>query len=149
MVLSCLVEPLVSPLTGRDTSGHRRTALTGTRLLATALAMSALATVSNMAEAEEIAAHAAQVEQTHVVRSAHKKSDPIPYHVLLQTEFLIRLIDADVGMPEESPWFETKALDTHRLKNKRDIAAGLAPRSGAELFSGRLHGGAPSPSLRI
>src|SRR5687768_5056176 len=76
MVLSCLVEPLVSPLIGQGTSGPRRTSLTRTRLLATAIAVSALVTLSSPASGAELqlekAPHAA-------MRNAHQKPAPKPY----------------------------------------------------------------------
>jgi hypothetical protein len=148
MVLSCLVEPLVSPLVGQGISGRRRTALLGTRLLSTALALTALSTVAGMAEAEEIAAHA-KTEEARVAPNAHKKPDPVPYRVLLQTEFLLPHANAEIQMPEESPWFENKAHHAHRLKDERDIRRAQGPRFGHLHPIDHLYGGGSSTSLRI
>src|SRR5258708_6592331 len=90
MVLSCLVEPLVSPLTGRGTGGSR---LSGTRLLSTALACSAVLAIAGSAGE----AKAAEMERVRVAkkidfeaRNAHRKPEPIPYRELLQSVFVRR-----------------------------------------------------------
>jgi hypothetical protein len=153
MVLSCLVEPLVSPLTGQDTSGRRRTGLTGTRLLSTALACASAIVLAGAAGE----AKAAELEQARIAekcdfeaRNAHKKPDPIPYQKLLQTIFLK---SEDRGLDLlgalESPCFEQTAIDVHRLRRKRD----LVPREGPNLGLGqridRLYGGTASTFLRF
>lgn len=154
MVLSCLVEPLVSPLTGQDTSGRRRTGLTGTRLLSTALACaSAIALAGAAGEAK-----AAELEQARIAkkcdfesRNAHKKPDPIPYQKLLQTIFLKsedRCLDL-LGAPAESPCFEQATIDVHRLKHKRDLVPIEGPNLGLGQRIDRLYGGTAGTYLRF
>src|SRR5687767_8119955 len=111
MVLSCLVEPLVSPLTGRGTSGHRRSALTGTRLAMTALAASALVALSGATLKNEKIYAPAKAEK--VVQNAHKKPEATPYRVLLETVFLVRAREDLISMPGEAACFEQKPLDYH------------------------------------
>jgi hypothetical protein len=156
MVLSCLVEPLVSPLTGRDTSGHRRSALTGTRLLSTALACASMIAIAGQAAEEK----AAEIENARIAqkidfeaRNAHKKPDPIPYRELLATVFARRddLLASMKVAEGEAPSFDQKAIDAHahRLRHKRDIVEGSGPGLGLGRLIDRLYGGTATTFLRF
>ena len=135
MVLSCLVEPLVSPLIGRGTGGPgrsapmRRTGLGRSRLAASALITSALLiAASSMPSADEIV----QEETTEVARNAHKKPDPIPYR---------QVLDAFIARDEKvmsfdliaAPEFESEAILMSRLKHSRDIVRDTGPGLGLGL----------------
>src|SRR5687767_15877525 len=119
MVLSCLVEPLVSPLIGRGTGGPgRRSTIRRSRLAASALITSALLVcASSMPSADELLENEKTEE---VARNAHKKPDPIPYRRVLD-EFIARedkILSFDLI---QAPEFESEAILLSRLKHSRDI----------------------------
>jgi hypothetical protein len=130
MVLSCLVEPLVSPLIGRGTGGPGRTGLSRSRLAASAQITSALlVAASSMPSADELLQ---QEETTEVARNAHKKPDPIPYR---------QVLDAFIARDEKimsfdliaAPEFESEAILMSRLKHSRDIVRDTGPGLGLGL----------------
>ncbi len=126
MVLSCLVEPLVSPLIGRGASGPgRRSGLGRSRLAATALIASALlVSAKGLPSVDEL-----KQETTEVARNAHKKPDPIPYHQIL-AQFVRREDDQRVLALVEAPAFEWDAITAHRLKHSRDLVRDTGPGLG-------------------
>jgi hypothetical protein len=151
MVLSCLVEPLVSPLTGRGTSGGpRRSALIGTRLAMTALAASALIAVSGAELRGERIVAPAKAER--VVANAHKKPDAIAYQQLLETVFaayVLRDEDDLVREPGLAASFEQAALGDHRLRDIRNMIRDSGPALGLGLRIDRLAGGSDATWLRF
>lgn len=150
MVLSCLVEPLVAPLTGRSAS--RGSALSGSRLATTALAVGALLTLAQTAEARALAEQGgAPKAEAAVVHNAHAKPAPLPYRVLFQVELAIREEDAQdlLAPPAEAPSFEQHALDAHRLRHRRDIIRDGSPSLGLGRRLDRLFGGTSSTYLRF
>ena len=130
MVLSCLVEPLVSPLIGRGTGGPgRRSTIRRSRLAASALITSALLVcASSMPSADDLL----EEKQEEVARNAHKKPDPIPYRQVLD-EFIARedkILSFDlIAAPE----FESEAILLSRLKHSRDIVRDTGPGLGLGL----------------
>lgn len=132
MVFSCLVEPLVAPLVGRRASAPGRgSALTKSRLAATALATSALlalASSANAAEREEQAVRASKPEAT-LVRNAHKPPAPMPSRVVLEAS-LGRVERFQLEAPGEAPEFEWDAIFAHRLKHSRDLVRDTGPGLG-------------------
>lgn len=152
MVLSCLVEPLVSPLIGRGKSGLGRSSLAGTRLASTALAVSVLIAISGTVSASELVAKASRsevrAEQT-VARNAHAKPAPVPYSELLRTVFAFRRLETLAAEPGESPIFEQKALAFDRLRHQRDIVRDPGPGLGLGQRLDRIYGGRDSTFLRF
>jgi hypothetical protein len=130
MVLSCLVEPLVSPLIGRGTGGPgRRSGVRRSRLAASALVTSALLIcASSMPSADEML----EEKTEEVARNAHKKPDPIPYREVLD-EFVARedkILSFDlIAAPE----FESEAILLSRLRHSRDIVRDTGPGLGLGL----------------
>jgi hypothetical protein len=128
MVLSCLVEPLVSPLIGRGASGPGRSGIRRSRLAASALITSALfVCASSMPSLDDV-----KEEQPAAVRNAHKKPDPIPYR---------QVLDAFIARDEKimcfdliaAPEFESEAILMSRLKHSRDIVRDTGPGLGLGL----------------
>jgi hypothetical protein len=129
MVLSCLVEPLVSPLIGRGASGPgRRSGISRSRLAASALITSALLVcASSIDSVDEVKA-----EEPAAQRNAHKKPDPIPYRQVLD-EFVARdekIMSFDLIA---APDFESEAILMSRLKHSRDIVRDTGPGLGLGL----------------
>lgn len=148
MVLSCLVEPLVSPLVGRGTTGRRRSGLSGTRLASTALACTALLALANPARAETILADANEVRIDRTVRNAHVKPKTMSYLELVQTVFTVQRRE-ELAAPPESACFEQDAVEAHRLKHKRDIVRDSGPSLGLGQRIDRLFGASTKTYLRF
>lgn len=131
MVLSCLVEPLVSPLVGRGTSGPgRKSGLRRSRFAATALAASALMAVSTCVDVSTLREEAkAAAPEAKVVRNAHRRPDATPYRVVLAA-FLGREENPLLAEPGEAPDFEHRALYVHRLRHRRDLGIDPGPVLG-------------------
>ena len=132
MVLSCLVEPLVSPLIGRGASGPgRRSGFRRSRLAASALVASALLVcASSMPSADDVLQE--KETEAEVVRNAHKKPDPIPYRQVLDS-FIARedkILSFDLIA---APDFESEAILMSRLKHSRDIVRDTGPGLGLGL----------------
>jgi hypothetical protein len=143
MVLSCLVEPLVPPLTGR---GTRRSALSGTRLAMTALAASIVALSGATFKGEKV--HAPAKAEKTVVANAHKRPDAIPYRVQFAHLFLASAIEK-IAEPGEAACFEQKALGDHRLRHKKNLIRETGPSLGLALRLDRLRGGSAETWLRF
>ena len=124
MVLSCLVEPLVSPRVGRGPSGPRRSRLSKSRLAATAIMVSALAAVTTNVDAAE---HESKAER--IYRTAHKRPDPIPLREIVAAHVAQANKD-ELPAPGEAPVFEWDAIFAHRLKHCRDIVRDQGPGLG-------------------
>ncbi len=109
MIYSCLVQPLVS---GR---GRAATALTRTRVLATALACSALLAVGGAPA--EVITEAPENQVVH--RNAHQKPESIPY----QTHFQVGLPAAREDQLIQltlAPDYDQVALHKSRLRRGHD-----------------------------
>lgn len=164
MVLSCLVEPLVSPLVGRGASGPgRKSGFRRSRLGATALAASALLVCAgSLPSADDLLKENKKEER--VVRNAHAKPAPIPSAVQLAELLAVREEEAPtLGAPAEAPEFEWDAVLAHRLKHSRDIVRDTGPGLGLGIridrtrgavsstfclyASGQHRSGAPNPAL--
>jgi hypothetical protein len=146
MVLSCLVEPLVPPLTGRGTGGPRRSALAGTRLAMTALAASIVALSGASFKGEKV--HAPAKAESTVVCNAHKRPDAIPYRVQFAHLYLAAELEK-LAEPGEAACFEQKALGDHRLRDKKNLIRDTGPGLGLALRLDRLRGGSAETWLRF
>jgi len=112
MIRSCLIAPLVQPLIASRFG--RRTGLSGSRLAATALCLSALAAVTTYADATRAALESASLRsklESNVVANAHRLPEKVAPKVLLErflnTEALVARRE-DVGLvaaPALSPDF--------------------------------------------
>src|SRR3990170_3313570 len=127
MVLSCLVEPLVSPLVGRGTSGvGRRTALRRSRFASTALAATALLAATTMVDASELRrGETAEHTEAETAFNPHKRPDLAPARIVLAD--LVRRADEGLVMsPTEAPSFDQRAVFAHRLRHQArlDLEAG-------------------------
>ena len=134
MIRSCLIAPLVEPLVASRVG--RRTALSGSRLAATALALSALAAVTTYADATRgaLESHSLRSKiESSVVANAHRLPDKIASKVLLE-RFLTteaRRQDDLVSAPVESPDFDPPPIDS-RLAAKSRV-----PNPGSRLAEAR------------
>lgn len=163
MVLSCLVEPLVSPLIGRGAGGPgRKSGFRRSRLGATALAASALLVCAQgLPSADDLLK---EKNEERVVCNAHAKPAPIPSRVQLAELLAVREDEApELAAPVEAPEFEWDAVFAHRLKHSRDIVRDTGPGLGLGLridrtrgavsrtfclfASGQHRSGAPNPAL--
>lgn len=130
MVRSCLVQPLVAPLVGSGTRGPgRRTGLSRSRLLATALTATLLVTVATQADAVEAAMSPHQVEMK--AGTAHQKPKPIPTRDLLQVLMPPVVSTKTVLLPGVAPHFDWDAVEAHRRRQR------VVPHDGASLATGR------------
>lgn len=142
MVLSCLVEPLVAPLTGSS----RRSALSGTRLAMTALAASIVALSGAQLKGEKIVAPAKA--ETTVVCNAHKRPEAIPYRVQFAHLFMASTV-VELAEPGLAASFEQEALGDHRLRDKKNLIRDTGPGLGLALRLDRLRGGSAETWLRF
>jgi hypothetical protein len=157
MVLSCLVEPLVSPLKGRGASGPGRSMIMRSRLATSALIASALYVAASSMPASEIVE-----EREQVACNAHRRPDPKPYRELFEIPvWAVAREDDRMRAPEASAEFEWDAVVAHRLTHARNIARDTGPGLGrgrridrtrrspvltyALFGSGRHRAGSPRP----
>lgn len=151
MVRSCLIAPLVKPLVGRGAAGvGRRSAIGRSRILGTALALSALCSVSTMADAarETLEAEARKSKiESNVKANAHRAPKKIAARVLLDRFLALVAAREDdiVSAPGEAPEFDNDAIallsSRHRLRHLGFSAPGCAGLALASRVD-RLHSGA-------
>lgn len=146
MVLSCLVEPLIS-------GGRRKSALSGSRIAVTALAATALLALSGASiKGDKIKAPAPAKAEQVVKANAHKKPEAIPYRVQfaqLFTAVAATREDDILVEPGEAASFEQASLHEHRLRHKRDLIRETGPCLGVALRRDRLRGGSADTWLRF
>ena len=138
--MSCLVEPLVSPLVGRGADVRaRRTGLARSRLAASALMMTAVMAVGSTTAGDLIDRTDAVREAERVYRNPHKPPAPIPYHEVARVFGHVKVIHEPekqgvrVARPGLAPRFEWDAIWASRLKHACDSS----PGSGSVLTRGR------------
>lgn len=153
MVRSCLIEPLVKPLIAPRAGLGRRSALSGSRLAATALALSALAAVTTYAHATQDALESASLRsklESAVAANAHRPPAKVASKALLErflAEYAADALSATparrqddlVEAPALAPDFDQDALDLTRLR--QSSAADPGPRLAIAALTSRLRGG--------
>lgn len=159
MVRSCLIEPLIKPLIAPRPGLGRRSALSGSRLAATALALSALAAVTTYAHATQDVLESESLRskiESNVVANAHRAPEKIASKVLLE-RFLESMAVADracggtrreddlVHPPQLAPDFDQDALDPRILK--QSSVGDPGPRLARARLIDRLRGGTEATYL--
>lgn len=155
MVRSCLIEPLVKPLIAPRPGLGRRSALSGSRLAATALALSALAAVTTYAHATQDVLESESLRskiESNVVANAHRAPEKVASKVLL-ARFLesmavateARREDDLVQAPQLAPDFDQDALAPPLLR--QSSVGDPGPRLARARLIDRLRGGTEATYL--